>query len=55
MNQNQAQQILAIVEKLEIFKGLTLNEAGRLLKAYTYKTYEPGEKVYRGWTRAYTC
>ena len=46
MNAEQAQRVLSIIEKVQVFEGLTLMEAQRLLKLCHYQTYEPGQHVY---------
>ncbi|MDP6777694.1 MAG: cyclic nucleotide-binding domain-containing protein, partial [Candidatus Latescibacteria bacterium] len=43
----QAQRVKAIVEKVEVFKRLSLGEAQRLLKLCSYKAYGTNEMVYR--------
>lgn len=44
--QPQAQALIQIVSKLQIFKGLSPNEVAHLLKVCTSRTYQPSEIVY---------
>ena len=37
---------MQVIQKIEVFKGLTVMEAQRLLKVCQFKTYESGEQVY---------
>ncbi len=43
----QAQRVKAIIEKVEVFKRLSIGEAQRLLKLCRYQTYSTNEMVYR--------
>ena len=43
----QAQRVKAIIERVEVFRRLSLGEAQRLLKLCRYQTYGTNEMVYR--------
>ena len=43
----QAQRVKAIIERVEVFKRLSMGEAQRLLKLCSYQAYGANEMVYR--------
>ncbi len=47
MATSQAQTLLQIVSKLQIFKGLSPTEVARLLKVCASQTYQPSEIIYQ--------
>jgi len=46
-DRQQTQSLANIVGKLRIFKGLSPSESGVVLKACTYRSYEPKELIYK--------
>lgn len=47
VEREQAQRVKAIIEKVEVFRRLSLGEVQRLLKLCRYQTYSANEMVYR--------
>ena len=46
MQTDQAQRVRAIVEKVRVFRRLSVPEAGRLLQSCTYRSYDRRETIY---------
>ena len=47
LDQSQAQRVRAIIEKVKVFRRLTVTEAQQLIKLCEYKTFGRNEMVYR--------
>ena len=46
MDGSQGQDLLPILQKLTVFRGLTVGEAKRLLRISSYESYEQSETIY---------